>query len=72
MLSFFHKINKDFGWDLTLFFWLRELDDGLTFFEFILDWNRFKTDHTPSFELNLTIFNLTIIDFVIYYLHHRD
>jgi len=72
MLSFFYKINKNYGWELTLFFWLRELEDGLTFFEFILDWNRFKIDHIPSFELSLTICNLTIIDFVIYYLHHKD
>ena len=72
MFNFFSKLTNNYGFEIILFNWIRELGDGISFFEFIINWNKFESDHTPSFEFTIIILNLSIIDFVIFYLHHRD
>jgi len=41
------------------------------FFDGKINWDRYLADHSPRFEINLVIFNYTIIEINIYYLHHR-
>jgi len=66
------KINHDYGWELTVFHKLREASDGVVFFNSIINWDRYLGDHSPRFEFLLLVFNHTIIEFNVYYLHHRD
>ena len=36
----------------------RDWEDGITFFDFKINWDRYEDDHTPSFQIEFTIFNL--------------
>lgn len=66
------KLNNDYAWELCMFHKLRTFRDGIGFFEFKVNWDRYLDDHTPRFETMLTIFNFVIVDFSIYYRWHRD
>lgn len=55
----FHgNIFKDIFWELQLFGLIREFSDGLTFFEFKINWDRYEDDHSPAFQVELTILNI--------------
>ncbi|MES9858869.1 MAG: hypothetical protein ABW166_20060 [Sedimenticola sp.] len=64
-------INEDYGWEITAFHQLRQTSDGVIFFDGKINWDRYLADHSPRFEMHLVIFNYTIIEINIYYLHHR-
>jgi len=66
------KINKDYAWEISALHFLRQLSDGVTFFEFKVNWDRYLDDHTPRFDLMLVILNYKLIEFSIYYMWHRD
>ena len=66
------KINDNYGWEVTVFHKLRETSDGVIFFDGKINWDRYLADHSPRFEIHVVIFNYTIIEINIYYLHHRD
>jgi hypothetical protein len=66
------RINDNYGWELSAFHMLREFSDGLTFFEFTCNWDRFLGDHSPRFDMMLVILNFKVFEFNIYYLWHRD
>lgn len=72
MLLFGKLINKDYAWELSLFYKYRDFSDGLSIVEHIINWDRFLADHSPSFEWSLRLFNFTIFEFNIYYIHHRN
>jgi len=65
------KINDNYGWEVTVFHKLREASDGVIFFDGKINWDRYLADHSPRFEIHIVIFNYTIIEINIYYLHHR-
>ncbi len=65
------KINNDYGWEITIFHKLRKASDGIIFFEGKINWDRYKADHSPKLKIHLVIFNYTIFEVNIYYLHHR-
>ncbi len=65
------KINGDYGWEITVFHKLRDLSDGVLFFDGKVNWDRYLGDHSPRFEIHLVMFNYTIIEVSVYYLHHR-
>ena len=63
----FHgKINKKFCWELNFFYRYRDFDDGISFIEIEVGWDKYKADHKPSFRIWLAIMNWTIIEFEIY------
>jgi hypothetical protein len=66
------KINSDYGWEITVFHKIRNITDGIIFFEKKINWDRYLEDHSPRFEFHVILFNYTIIEINIYYLHHRD
>jgi hypothetical protein len=66
------KITSDYGWELTVLHKIRDASDGVIFFEKKINWDRYKADHSPKFEFHIILFNYTIIETNIYYLHHRD
>jgi hypothetical protein len=67
-----NKVNKSYNWELVLFNKVRKFDDGITFFNINIDWDRYLEDHSPSFLFELTILNINIIEFNIFYKYHRD
>ncbi len=66
------KLTTNYGFEVTIFHKLREFSDGVSIFDGKINWDRYKADHSPRFELFLMLFNYTIIELNIYYLHHRD
>lgn len=66
------KISEDYGWEITVFHKLRQTSDGVMFFDGKINWDRYLADHSPRFEIHLVMFNYTIIEINIYYLHHRS
>ena len=66
------KITDNYGFEITVFHKLREFSDGLSIFDLKINWDRYEADHSPKFEFFLMLFNYTILDMNIYYLHHRN
>ena len=50
--------TKQIYWELQLFAIIREWSDGITFFKFDINWDRYKSEHTPAFQIELTILNV--------------
>lgn len=50
--------KRNLNWEVQLFAPIRNFSDGFTFFEFKINWDRFKGYHSPAFQIELTIFNL--------------
>jgi len=72
MMFIGRKINKNYAWELSGLYLLRLFSDGIDFFEFHINWDRYLADHTPAFEMLLVIFNFKIFEFTIYYIWHRN
>jgi hypothetical protein len=49
--------DKNIFWETQLFANLRNWKEGITFFKFKMNWDRYKSEHTPSFQLEFTILN---------------
>jgi len=49
--------KKRIHWEIQLFAFVRSFKDGITFFKFNINWDRFKSDHSPTFQIELTILN---------------
>jgi len=65
-------LSDDYGWELTLFQKIREASDGIVFVHGIINWDRYQDDHSPRFVIHLIVFNVTIVEFSVYSLRHRD
>jgi hypothetical protein len=72
MIWWGRKINENYGWELSALHLFRQFSDGITFFEFTINWDRYLGDHTPRFDIMLVVLNFKVIEFNIYYLWHRD
>lgn len=49
--------KRQIHWDAQFFAFIRSFKDGITFFKFNINWDRFESDHTPAFQIELTILN---------------
>lgn len=49
--------KKNIFWETQLFAFIRDFKEGITFFEFKINWDRYVSEHTPSFQIELTILN---------------
>ncbi len=52
------RLFKNLFYEIQLFARVREFKDGITFFEFKCNLDRYKSEHSPAFQLELTILNL--------------
>lgn len=64
------KISKNFAVELTAFHFVRQLDDGIDFFNFECQADWYRGDHNPRFLTMLTILNFKIFEFMIYNVNH--
>ena len=71
-LHFAFNITKNYGFEFVAFNKIREFKDGITFFEFILNLDLYKADHSPKLQFSLMVCNWMIFEMNIYNLHHRD
>jgi len=72
MKTFAGIINEDYAWEITFFNKVRDFADGLTFLDIQVNWDRFLANHTPKFEVMITVLNCVLLETSIYYRHHRD
>jgi hypothetical protein len=55
---FFTKLFKNYFLEMQLFAFIRSFSDGITFFECKVNLDRYKSEHSPAFQLELTILNM--------------
>jgi hypothetical protein len=73
MIHYHGLLNKDYGWELTLFSKIGKYREHITFFNVDVEWGRNHTwDHSPNFMFDLNILNINLIEFNIYFIWHRD
>lgn len=72
MITFDLKLNKRYAMEICFFNIYRSIEDGITFFNFKCDLDLYEADHKPSFEIDLTILNISMINLNIYNMYHVD
>ena len=72
MIWYGNDLNKTYAWEISGFHMFRTFKDGISFFEFNVNWDRYLSDHTPKLDIMLVILNYKIFEFNIYYKWHRD
>jgi hypothetical protein len=55
---YYKELPKRLNLEIQLFAFIRSFKDGITFFEININFDRWKSEHTPSFQFELTIFNM--------------
>jgi hypothetical protein len=50
--------KKRIHWEIQLFAMIRSFSDGFTLFKFCFNYDRYESDHSPAFQIELTIFNI--------------
>lgn len=50
--------KKNIFWEIQLFAMVRDLRDGITFFNLKINLDLFKSDHSPSFQIEFTFLNI--------------
>ncbi len=72
-LRFLHgKIGKNYAWELNTFYKYRDFSDGIDFFIFSIELNKYPCDHNPQLDVCLKILNLMVFEFTIYNVWHID
>lgn len=49
---------KDYYYEFQLFAIVRSFSDGITFFKFYINLDRWESEHTPAFQIEFTFFNV--------------
>ena len=71
-MLFSRFISENYAIELDVFRMLRSFRDGLTAWQFEVDFSWYKGDHCPRFEVIWVLFNLKIFEFVICNIHHAE
>lgn len=50
--------KKRIYWETQLFALIRPFKDGIRFFCFNINWDGYESEHSPAFQIELTILNL--------------
>lgn len=50
--------KKGIFWEVQLFSKVRNFSDGVDFFKFKINWDRYEDFHSPKFEIELDFFNI--------------
>jgi hypothetical protein len=66
VISFGIRISKRYAFDFGGLYVSRHIDDGLSVFNLDIDWDRYKSAHSPRFSFALRLLNLTLIEFSVY------
>jgi len=66
ILSGFIKLSKFRAIDYSFFQKLRKFSDGISFFEFNINFDKYRDEHNPKFETMLVLFNFKIFEISCY------
>lgn len=64
------KLTKKYALDWNFFWKIRSFEDGIKFLNFDINLDLYKSDHKPSFNILLGIFNYVIFEIEIYNINH--
>lgn len=70
MVYLSRKISKNYAIELSCFHFLRKFSDGISFAEFDINLDLFKSDHNPKFKIILIMLNFKIFEFEVYNVNH--
>jgi len=70
--NFGTKLRKNYAWELQFFYRHCDWESGFTPINLDVQFDWYCSDHKPSFEFRLVLFNFTIFDFNIYNIWHCD
>lgn len=59
-----------YSFEFDFFRKIRSIEDGITFFDFIIEYDCYEGDHKPSFQIMLILLNVKIFEFMIYNINH--
>jgi hypothetical protein len=51
------QLPNRWSFEMQLFAFVRSWKDGITPFELRINWDRFVSEHSPAFQIELTILN---------------
>jgi hypothetical protein len=71
-VSFHGEAFGPYVWELTFLNTPRAWKDGVTFFDFLINLDRYPGDHSPRLELDLVLLNVNLIEFSYHFRYHRD
>lgn len=57
-LLIYGKVFKNWHFEIQLFAFTRSVKDGITFFNININLDRYKSEHSPAFQVELTIINM--------------
>jgi hypothetical protein len=66
------KIRKNSAIEWAFFNKIRQLSDGITFFEFKINLDLFKGDHNPKLGIELLLLNWMIMEINFYNPNHIE
>lgn len=66
------KISKNYALDYMFLYKIRDFKDGISFINYEMSLDLYKTDHNPSFDWGLYLFNFTIFQITIYNVNHVE
>jgi len=70
MILFHGMATKKYGWEVVLFHKVRDFDDGVSFFDFKLNWDRFEAEHSPKVGIYIELLNFTILEISVVNVNH--
>ena len=68
--NFGTRLGKNYAWEVELFY--TNFKGGFTPIKFEVDYESYCCDHKPSFEIELTLFSITLFHLHIYNVWHND
>jgi len=57
-LLIYGKLFKKWYCEIQLFAFTRSIKDGITLFNFNINLDGYKSEHTPAFQIELTVLNM--------------
>jgi hypothetical protein len=65
------KINQNYAFEFYGLYPIRDIKDGISFFEFRMNLDLYKGDHNPRFEFSLILLNVMVFSLMIYNVNHK-
>jgi len=64
------RINKNYALDVSLLHKVRDFNDGVSFFECSINYDKYEGDHNPRFNIFILCLNFIIFEIEIYNRNH--
>jgi len=66
------KLSKNYAWELGFLYKFRDFSDGIDWVDLKINFDKFKGDHNPKFNVLFAVCNFLIFEFCIYNVNHVE